>query len=191
MNLVVDFHPPTSLKTFVSSILQLDGYPNAMPLHVALQQQDKDKFAEAVQWELKQHTELKHWKVVNQSQVPRNSNPIPLVWLNFTNEMKLVISSNGMHICVLGVIYGDTYWTTFARVFSWTTACCVFILALLLVWHMSSIDFIMVYIQAKVKNRYLHEVAYRHYTTKCGPSQTLTQVTTKSLWFKRWPSHPA
>ena len=48
-------------------------------------------------------------------------------------------------------VYGDTYWSTFAPVVSWTTVRCVFVLALLLGWHMRSIDFIMAYTQAKVK----------------------------------------
>ena len=45
--------------------MQLDGYPNTMPLHIALQQQDKDKFMEAMQWKLKQHADLRHWRVVH------------------------------------------------------------------------------------------------------------------------------
>ena len=48
-------------------------------------------------------------------------------------------------------VYGDMYWSTFAPVVSWTTICCIFVLALLLGWHMQSIDFIMAYTQAKVK----------------------------------------
>ena len=48
-------------------------------------------------------------------------------------------------------MFGDTYWTTFAPVVSWTMAQCVFILALLLGWHMRSIDFVMAYTQADVK----------------------------------------
>ena len=48
-------------------------------------------------------------------------------------------------------VYGDMYWTTFAPVVSSTTIHCVIILALLLGWHMHSINFIMAYTQAKVK----------------------------------------
>ena len=48
-------------------------------------------------------------------------------------------------------IFGDTYWTAFAPVVSWTPVQCIFILALLLGWHMQSIDFIMAYMQGKVK----------------------------------------
>ena len=48
-------------------------------------------------------------------------------------------------------MFGDTYWMTFAPVVSWTTIRCVFILALLLGWHMRSINFVMAYTQADVK----------------------------------------
>ena len=48
-------------------------------------------------------------------------------------------------------MFGDTYWTTFAPMVSWTTVQCIFIMALLLGWHMRSIDFIMAYTQADVK----------------------------------------
>ena len=48
-------------------------------------------------------------------------------------------------------MFGDTYWTTFAPMVSWTTVWCVFILALLLGWHMRSIDYFMAYTQADVK----------------------------------------
>ena len=57
INSVADFHPLASLQTFVSSIVQPNGYPDTMPLHVALQQVDKDKFLEAMQQELQQHAE--------------------------------------------------------------------------------------------------------------------------------------
>ena len=48
-------------------------------------------------------------------------------------------------------VFEDTYWTTFAPMVSWTTVRCVFILALLLGWHMRSIDFVMAYTQADVR----------------------------------------
>ena len=42
--------------------------PDAMPLHIALQQPDQDNFVDALDRELKQHTELKHSKTVHKSQ---------------------------------------------------------------------------------------------------------------------------
>ena len=77
---VFDFHPFASLRAFASTIAQPDGYPDAMPLNVALQQPDSDKFIHAMVRELEQHTELKHWKIIHKSQVPKNAKPIPMVW---------------------------------------------------------------------------------------------------------------
>ena len=46
---VVDFHPLVSLQMFISSIAQPNGYLDAMPLHVALQQPDKQQFLDTMQ----------------------------------------------------------------------------------------------------------------------------------------------
>ena len=48
-------------------------------------------------------------------------------------------------------VFGDTYWMMFAPVVSWAAIQCVFILALLLGWHMRSINFITAYTQADTK----------------------------------------
>ena len=76
---VFDFHPFASLRAFASTIAQPDGYPDAMPLNVAMQQPDWDKFIAAMARELGQHSELKHWKIIRKSQVPKNAKPIPMV----------------------------------------------------------------------------------------------------------------
>ena len=51
-----------------------------MPLNVAMQQPDRDKFIDAMARELGQHTKLKHWKIIHKFQVPKNAKPIPKVW---------------------------------------------------------------------------------------------------------------
>ena len=104
--------------------------------------------------ELKQHSELKHWHIVHKSQVPQNAKPIPMVWTLRRKrdpaggilKWKACLCTGGHH-----QVYGDTCWSTFAPVVSWTTIRCIFVLALLLGWHMQSIDFIMACTQAKVK----------------------------------------
>ena len=125
-----------------------------MPLNVALQQPDRDKFIHAMARELEQHTELKHWKIIHKSQVPRNAKPIPMVWtLRRKRDPAGEILKWKAPLCAGGhhQVFGDTYWTTFAPVVSWTTVRCLFILALLLGCHMRSIDFVMAYTQADVK----------------------------------------
>ena len=151
---VFDFHPFASLRAFASTIAQPDGYPDAMPLNMALQQPDRDKFIHAMARELEQHTELKHWKIIHKSQVPKNAKPIPMVWtLRRKRDPAGKILKWKACLCTGGhcQVFGDTYRTTFAPVVSWTTVWCVFIMALMLGWHVRSINFVMAYTQADVK----------------------------------------
>ena len=151
---VYDFHPFAALRAFTSTIAQPDGYPDAMPLNVAMQQPDRDKFIAAMARELGQHTELKHWKIIHKSQVLKNAKPIPMVWtLRRKRDPAGEILKWKAHLCAGGhrQVIGDTYWSTFAPVVLWTTVRCVFIMALLMGWYMRSIDFVMAYMQADVK----------------------------------------
>ena len=151
---IADLHPLACLQMVSADIQQPEGYPDAMPLEVALAQPDCDKFIGAMEKELKQHSELKHWRIVHKSQVPRNAKPILMVWmLHRKRDPAGGILKWKACLCAGGhrQVYGDTNWSTFAPVVSWTTVCCIFVLALLLRWHMRSIDFIMAYTQAKVK----------------------------------------
>ena len=151
---IADLHPLACLQRVSGDIQQPEGYRDAMPLEVAFAQPDRDKFIGAMDKELKQHSKLKHWRIVHKSQVPRNTKPIPMVWtLRRKRDLAGGILKWNARLCEGGhrQVYGDTYWSTFAPVVSWRTICCIFVLALLLRWHMRSINFIMAYTQAKVK----------------------------------------
>ena len=74
----MDYHPLALLQMFAPMIKHPEGYPDAMPLLIALEQPDQDKFVDTMARELKQHTELKHWKVIHKSQVPRTTKPFPI-----------------------------------------------------------------------------------------------------------------
>ena len=154
INSVFGFHPFASLQAFASTIAQPNGYPDAMPLNMAMQQPDRDKFINAMAWELSQHTKLKHWRIIHKSQVPKTAKPLPMVWtLRHKRGPTGEILKWKARLCTRGHCqgFGDTYWTTFAPVVSWTTVRCVFIIALLLGWHMRSINFVMAYTQVDVK----------------------------------------
>ena len=116
----------TPLQTFVSSIAQPDGFPDAMPSHVAMQQLDQVKFVEAMEKDLQQHAELKHWKIVHHSQVPKNAHPIPMVWALHCkcNPAGNIIKWKTLCLQPLSS-HRDTYWTTFAPVVLWTTVHCI------------------------------------------------------------------
>ena len=150
---IANLHSLACLQMVSANIQQTEGYPDAMPLEVALAQPDCDKFIGAMEKELRQHSKLKHWRIVHKSQVPRSAKPIPMVWtLHRKHDLVGGILKQKARLCAGGhrQVYGDTYWSTFTPVVSWTTIHCIFVLALLLGWHMQSIDFIMAYSQAKV-----------------------------------------
>ena len=77
--MVANFHPLAALQVFPTT-KQPDGYPDAMPLHLAFIQPDQEKFVCTMEKELKQHAELKHWKIVHKAQVPKEAKPIQMVW---------------------------------------------------------------------------------------------------------------
>ena len=121
--MVPNFHPLAALQVF-STIKQPDQYLDAMSLHVALSQPDWEKFIWAMEKELKQHAELKHWKIVHNAQVPKEAKPIPMVWtLQCKSDPAGSIITWKASLCAGRhcQIYGDTYWSTFAPVVSWTT----------------------------------------------------------------------
>ena len=49
---VADYHPLTLLQMFAPTIKQPKGHPDVMPLHIALQQPDQDKFVDPMAKEL-------------------------------------------------------------------------------------------------------------------------------------------
>ena len=62
-----DLHPLACLQMVSSDIQQPEGYPDAMPMEVVLTQPDCDNFIGAMEKELKQHSELKHWCIVHKA----------------------------------------------------------------------------------------------------------------------------
>ena len=86
---------------FTSSIKQPEGYPDVMPLHIALQQPDQSKFIDAMDRELRQHAELKHWKLSTNCKCPNLSIQFPWFGHNDKNVMLLATSSSGRPTGVL------------------------------------------------------------------------------------------
>ena len=73
-------------------------------------------------------------------------------------------------------VYRDTYWSNFAPIVSWTTVHCIFVLAMVLRWHMQSIDFIMAYTQAKVKTNIYMTLPKGTTIPNVDPSKHLLQL---------------
>ena len=139
-----------------------------MPLNVTMQQPDWDKFIDAMAWELSQHTKWKHWKIIHKSHVPKTAK----------RDSAGVILKWKAHLCAGGhrQVSCDAYWTTFAPVVLWTTVQCIFIMTLLLGWHMRLIDFVMAYTQADVKTNIFMQLPAGTTIKEVDPNKHLSKL---------------
>ena len=146
-----DFHPLATLKAFAST-KQRD--PDTMTLERALKEPDAEQFIEAMEKEIDDHTSRGHWIVVPLSKVPRHKKMIPMVWsMKRKRDPAGNVLKHKARLCAHGgmSVYGEDYWDTYSPVVSWATVRLVLIMALILNWHMRSIDFVMAFPQADVK----------------------------------------
>ena len=134
--------------------------PDTMTLERALSEPDAENFLKAMEEEIAAHMERKHWKIVPIKCVPRHNKPIPMVWsMKRKRDPVGDIIKWKARLCAGGhrQIHGVNYWETYSPVVSWSTVRMILILALVLRWHMRSIDFVLAYPQADVKTDiYMH-----------------------------------
>jgi hypothetical protein len=62
------------------SLLPTSNPGDTMYLHEALCAPDHEHFIEAMQREVKDHEDLKHWELVSKSEVPEGTTILPAVW---------------------------------------------------------------------------------------------------------------
>ena len=89
---VFDFHLFASLQAFASTLAQPDGYPDAMPLNVALQQPDRDKFIHATARELEQQRNSSIGRLFTSLKCRRMTNVSPWYGLSDANGIQQVRS---------------------------------------------------------------------------------------------------
>ena len=127
--------------------------PDTMTLDEALRQPDRDEFIKAMHKEIDDHVRRKHWKVVHKSVVPKGRIPIPMVWSMKRKRNPIgEITKWKARLCAGGhrQQFGVDYWSTYSPVVSWSTVRLMIVTALLLDWHMESIDFVLAFPQAPV-----------------------------------------
>ena len=127
--------------------------PDTMTLDEALKQPDRAEFIKAMHKEIDDHVRRKHWKVVHKSTVPKGRIPIPMVWSMKRKRNPIgEITKWKARLCAGGhrQQFGIDYWSTYSPVVSWSTVRLMIVTALLLNWHMESIDFVLAFPQAPV-----------------------------------------
>ena len=126
---------------------------DTMMLDEALQQPDREEFIKAMHKEINDHIRQKHWKVVTKTVIPKGRVPIPMVWSMKRKRNPIgEITKWKARLCAGGHRQqsGIDYWSTYSPVVSWSTVRLMIVMALLLDWHMESIDFVLTFPQAPV-----------------------------------------
>ena len=129
--------------------------PDTLHLNQALRQPDRDKFIEAMQKEIQDHEQRKHWTVVQRDQLPKGTPILPAVW-SMRRKRRLAtreIYKWKARLTIHGgkQEYGVNYWETYSPVVRWSTIRLFLILASIHGWHTRQLDFVLAYPQAPVE----------------------------------------
>jgi hypothetical protein len=123
---------------------------------------DAKQFRKAMQGELNDHNNRKHWDIILRSKVPEGVKVLDSVW---AMKRKRRIKTKEVYkwkarLNIHGgqQEYGVNYWETFAPVVTWISIRLILILPILLRWHTRQIDFILAYPQAPLETPLYMEV---------------------------------
>ena len=122
--------------------------------HEAMKEPDARKFKEAMIKEVQDHTNCKHWRIMQIQDVPKGETVLPAVW---AMKRKRRIATREVYKWKsrlnLGghkMIEGKHYDHTFAPALTWATIRLFLILSIIFSWHSRQIDFVRAYPQAKI-----------------------------------------
>jgi histone deacetylase 1/2 len=126
--------------------------PDTMYLHEAMKQPDRNKFLEAMQKEINDHTENGHWRIVHRSEIPKGMPILPAVW---SMKRKRRISTREVYKWKARLTAhggkqqkGVNYWDTYAPLVQWSTTRLFLTMCVLRNWHCRQLDFVLAYTQA-------------------------------------------
>jgi histone deacetylase 1/2 len=136
--------------------------PDTMYLHEALQAPDRKQFIEAMQREIKDHEELKHWELVPRSTVPRDTLILPSVW---AMRRKRRIDTREVYRWKARLnLHGGKqvknvhFWETYSPVVKWSSIRLFLTIALVRGWHTRQVDFVLAYPQADIETELFMEI---------------------------------
>ena len=117
------------------------------------QQPDKPNFITAMQKEISDHKQPKHWKLVHRSEI-KGAKTIMAIW-SFRRKRDNImgkVKTYKARICAHGVMQekGINYWETYAPVVQWMSVRIMLTLAAIENLHTKSIDFVLAYPQANL-----------------------------------------
>ena len=112
--------------------------PDILYLHEAMMAQDKEKWLESMDSEIRDHETRGHWKLIPRKEIPRGATLLPMVW---AMRRKRKIKTNQVYkwksrLNVGGhrQTQGVNYWDTDSPTLSWPTIRFFLIISLIRGW---------------------------------------------------------
>ena len=118
-----------------------------------LQQDDRNKFVEAMTKDIGDHTKHTHWEIVPRSQMPRGIKSIMAIWyFKRKRYPDGTLNKDKARLCADGgqQQWGINYWKTYAPVVNWVSVKFLLIISQLADLETQALDFVLAFPQAKL-----------------------------------------
>ncbi len=122
--------------------------------HEAMKQPDREDFLRAMEKELDDHHNNKHWKLILRSEIKDGIKPIKAIW-SFKRKRRPdgSLLKHKARLCAHGgmQVYGVNFWDTYAPVVNWISIRMMLTLAIIRDLYTTSIDFTLAFPQADIE----------------------------------------
>ena len=119
-----------------------------------MKQEDKMSFVAAMEKEIYNHKNGKHWSVVHRSTLPNKTRPIKAIW-SFKRKRKPdgELLKHKARLCAHGGMqqWGNSYWETYSLVVNMLTVCLILALAKLHNLDSKAIDLFLAFPHADLE----------------------------------------
>ena len=146
-------HFDCTLNVFYTFAFASANHNDTYTFKEMMQQPDKGKFMEAMEKEVDDHIEGKHWSMIRRSQMPVGMKTILTIWSFKRKRLPDgTITKWKARLCCHGGMqqWGVNYWETYASVVCWVSARLILIIAMINRLPTRSVDFILAFPQADV-----------------------------------------
>jgi hypothetical protein len=136
--------------------------PDTMYMHEALRAPDRSQFLEAMQKEIQDHEDLKHWELVPRANIPQGTTVLPSVW---SMKRKRRIDTREVYRWKARLnLHGGKqikdvhFWETYSPVVKWSSIRLFLTLVVIKGWHSRQVDFVLAYPQADIETEMYMEI---------------------------------
>ena len=131
-------------------------------IHTRLRKQDdRTEFIKAMKVEIEDYEQRDHWNLFDRSKIPKGHKSILAIWSFKRKRLPDgTITKYKAKICAHGEMqqWGVDFWETYAPVVNWLSVRTFLVLSILHGYHSRSIDFVLAFLQAELKEDIFMEI---------------------------------